>query len=124
MAKNEVSQAAEKVAAAESKKVKKEKNPNGNWFVRAGKAIKKFFKDIKGECKKIVWPDGKTVVKSTAVVLVVVAICAVIIFAIDQLLALGISGLKSLATSLTGTDDAVEATTTAGMMLINRLFLG
>ena len=55
MAKKEISQAAEKVAAAEKKKEKKPANPNGNIFVRAGKAIKKFCKDLKGEIKKIVW---------------------------------------------------------------------
>ena len=75
MAKKDISQAAEKVAAADKKKDKKPANPNGNFFVRAGKAIKKFCKDIKGEIKKIVWPDAKTVLKSTAVVLAAVAIC-------------------------------------------------
>ena len=45
MAKKEISQAAEKVAAAEKKKDKKPANPNGNVFQRAGKAIKKFCKD-------------------------------------------------------------------------------
>ena len=43
---------AEKVAAAEKSKEKKPANPNGNIFVRAGKAIKKFCKDLKGEIKK------------------------------------------------------------------------
>ena len=69
MAKKEISQAAEKVAAAEKKKDKKPANPNGNVFQRAGKAIKKFCKDLKGEIKKIVWPDRNTVLKSTGVVL-------------------------------------------------------
>lgn len=86
MAKKEVSQAAEKVAAAEKKKDKKPANPNGNIFVRAGKAIKKFCKDLKGEIKKIVWPNAKTVVKSTGIVLLVVAVCGVVIFGVDQLL--------------------------------------
>ena len=100
MAKKEVSQAAEKVAAAEKQKDKKPANPNGNIFVRAGKAIKKFCKDIKGETKKIVWPDAKTVLKSTAIVLVVVIVCALAIFAIDQLLALLLSLLERAAESV------------------------
>ena len=53
MAKKEISQAAEKVAAAEKKKDKKPANPNGNVFQRAGKAIKKFCKDLKGEIKTL-----------------------------------------------------------------------
>ena len=115
MAKKELSQAAEKVAAAEKQKDKKPANPDGNIFVRAGKAIKKFCKDIKGETKKIVWPDAKTVLKSTAVVLVVVIICALAIYAVDQLLALGLSLLERGAESVgnAGTNAAEVATTVA-----------
>lgn len=122
MAKKEVSQAAEKVAAAEKKKDKKPANPNGNIFVRAGKAIKKFCKDLKGEIKKIVWPDAKTVLKSTGVVLVVVAICGVAIFAIDELLSLGLSGLKGLAQKLSESADAKDAA--AGIIGMGKFFIG
>ena len=123
MAKKEVSKAAEKVAAAD-KKEKKPANPNGNIFVRAGKAIKKFCKDLKGEIKKIVWPDAKTALKSTAVVLVVVAICGLAIFAVDQLLSLGLSGLKDVAANL---GDSANTTTTAantGMISLGKFFIG
>ena len=120
MAKKEVSQAAEKVAAAEKQKEKKPANPNGNIFVRAGKAIKKFCKDIKGEIKKIVWPDRKTVLKSTAVVLAAVAICGLAIFAVDQLLALVLSLLERGAQAVGNTETtaaAVEAVTTAAAQI-------
>ena len=118
MAKNE--KAAEKVVAAD-KKEKKPANPNGNIFVRAGKAIKKFCKDIKGETKKIVWPDAKTVLKSTAVVLVVVLICALAIFAVDQLLALVLSLLERAAESVgnANTTKVAEAATTQVAGMIN-----
>lgn len=116
MAKKEISEAAQKVAAAEKSKQKKPANPNGNWFVRAGKAIKKFFKDIKGEIKKIVWPDGKTVLKSTLVVLASVAVIGLAIFAIDWLLTNGLQLLKDAAKNAADSGDAettaaaVEAT--------------
>ena len=117
MAKKELSQAAEKVAAADKKKEKKPANPDGNIFVRAGKAIKKFCKDLKGETKKIVWPDAKTVLKSTGVVLVVVIICALIIGGVDWLLSQGISLLERAAQSIgnSGAETAVDnlATTVA-----------
>ena len=121
MAKKEVSQAAEKVAAAEKQKEKKPANPNGNIFVRAGKAIKKFCKDIKGETKKIVWPDAKTVLKSTAVVLVVVLVCALAIFAVDQLLALVLSLLERAAESVgkADTTNIADAATTQVAGMIN-----
>jgi len=123
MAKKEISQAAEKVAAAEKKKDKKPANPNGNIFVRAGKAIKKFCKDLKGEIKKIVWPDAKTVLKSTAIVLLVVAICGLVIFGIDQLLSLILSLLKDGAAKISENADAVT-TTVANKGMIGNFFIG
>ncbi|MBQ9849879.1 MAG: preprotein translocase subunit SecE [Clostridia bacterium] len=110
MAKKEVSQAAEKVAAAEKKNDKKPANPNGNFFVRAGKAIKKFCKDLKGEIKKIVWPDAKTVIKSTLIVLAVVLVVGLVIFGIDTALTKSISLLQGLAEKA---DAAAEVTTQA-----------
>ena len=122
MAKKEISQAAEKVAAAEKKNDKKPANPNGNIFVRAGKAIKKFCKDLKGEIKKIVWPDAKTVLKSTAIVLLVVAICGLVIFGIDQLLSLILSLLKDGAAKIGENAEAV--TTVANKGMIGNFFIG
>lgn len=109
MAKKEVSKAAEKVAAAD-KKEKKPANPNGNIFVRAGKAIKKFCKDLKGEIKKIVWPDAKSVLKSTLIVLAVVAVCGLVIFGVDQLLSWIISLLQGAAENIAnGAETATDA---------------
>ena len=99
----EESKAAEKVAKAA--KGSKEKKPN--FFARSGKSIKRFFKDFKGETKKIVWPDAKTVLKNTGVVLVVVAIVTAVVFLIDYSLGSGISGLKKLAVN-----ESVVATNT------------
>ena len=83
MAKKEQSAAAEKIAAAEKVKAKKPKSDKPNIFVRAWKAIVRFFKDLRGETKKIVWPDGKTVLKSTGVVLAVVVVFTIVIWLID-----------------------------------------
>lgn len=118
MAKKEVSEAARKVAAAEKSKQKKPANPDGNWFKRAGKAIKKFFKDIKGEVKKIVWPDGKTVVKSTLVVLAAVAVIGLAIFAIDWVLSEGIRLLEDAAKKA-GDAASTSATEVAVANMIN-----
>jgi preprotein translocase subunit SecE len=125
MAKNQVSEAEKKVAAAEKKKDKKPANPNGNWFQRAGKAIKKFFKDVKGEVKKIVWPDGKTVFKSTLVVLAVVAICGAAIFGVDQLLSVLLSLLKKAAQAVAEKSASSDTeTTTAAIIALKSFFLG
>ena len=101
------SKAAAKVAKAAKGSGKKTDKPNV--FSRMGSGIKRFFKDFKGESKKIVWPDAKTVLKSTGVVLLVVAIVSIIIWGIDTGLSSGISGLKHLAT---GDDTTVSETVT------------
>ena len=123
MAKKEVSEAAEKVARAEkeAKKANQQSNPNGNIFKRAGKAIKKFVKDLKGEIKKIVWPDKMTVLKSSGVVLVVVLICGVVIFGIDQLLSFLLSLLKRAAEHISESG-AAEETTQAMMSAVSKFF--
>ncbi len=111
------SKAAEKVAKAAKGNTNKKDKPN--FFVRSGKGIKRFYKDFKGECKKIVWPDAKTVLKSTGVVILVVAIVALIVYGIDQGLAAGVQGLKGLAepetttTAVAGSEDEKETTSSA-----------
>ena len=101
------SAAAAKVAKA-AKGNKKSDKPS--FFTRAGKGTKKFIKDFKGECKKIVWPDAKTVLKSTGIVLLVVAIVAIVVGVIDLGLSSGVKGLKNLAL---GEETTVESTTDA-----------
>ncbi len=114
------SKAAAKVAKAAKGNANKKDKPN--FFVRTGKGTKQFFKDFKGECKKIVWPDAKTVLKSTGVVLLVVTIVCIVVYGIDQGLSAGIGGLKSLAnpeetttveTTLAGEEDDEKEDETA-----------
>ena len=45
--------------------------------------VKRFFKDIIGELKKVVWPSKKTVVNNTIAVIVVVVISSIGISLID-----------------------------------------
>lgn len=114
--KNEVAKKTAETAKKDQKtKLKKE----GNVFLRAWKRIKKFFKDEKGECKKVVWPSGKTVVKSSLVVLAVVAIAGVVIFGIDQ----GLSALLQLLVGLAkGSEETAEAAAEATSGMINAFF--
>ena len=104
------SAAAAKVAKA-AKGNKKSDKPS--FFTRAGKGTKKFVKDFKGECKKIVWPDAKTVLKSTGIVLLVVAIVAIVVGVIDLGLSSGVKGLKNLALGEETTVESTETTTDA-----------
>ena len=102
----------ESAAAAKIAKAAKGNNKSDkpSFFTRAGQGTKKFIKDFKGECKKIVWPDAKTVLKSTGIVLLVVAIVAIVVGVIDLGLSSGVKGLKNLAL---GEETTVESTTDA-----------
>ncbi len=57
-----------------SKKKKDKKKP--------GKIVK-WFKDLKSEFKKVVWPSRKTVINNTSVVIAVIVVSAVVIGLLD-----------------------------------------
>ncbi len=61
-----------------------------------GKRIAKYFRDLKGEFKKIIWPTFPTVVRNTGVTLAMCAIMGLIICVID----FGLSKLVELFVSL------------------------
>lgn len=112
MAKHEKSEAAEKIEkAAKAKKAGAPKAKKGNIFKRMGKAIAGFFKDFKGEMKKITWPGAKMVLKSTLVVIVAIAIIGVVVFAIDLGLSKGINGIKGLGEKYQTSQSAETETT-------------
>ena len=67
-------------AAGEKKNAKKSGKPN--FFERVGR----YFRDTKGEWKRIVWPSKKTVINNTIVVLVIAAIFAVVTGGFDWLI--------------------------------------
>lgn len=50
-----------------------------------------YFKDVKSELKKVVWPTFKKVRQNTLVVIVYVAIVGVVIWALDMLFTWGMS---------------------------------
>ena len=71
-------------------------NKKPNFFVRTGRRIAKWFREMKSELKKVVWPTGKQLLNNTLVVLVAVVIVGVILFAFDWLAGEGISLLGKL----------------------------
>ncbi len=93
---------ARKQAEKEALKAKKERikqskpKKEGNVFARIWAAIVKFFKDFRGTCKKVIWPDRKTVFKSTLVVLATVLVVGAAIWIVDFGLTKGIRGLQDV----------------------------
>ena len=57
-----------------AKSQKKEKKAN---------SVVKFFRDLKGEFKKIVWPSKKQIINNTIIVIVAVIVIGLCIWAID-----------------------------------------
>ena len=106
---------AEKAAKkAKQERIKQSKpKKEGTAFSRAGNAVKKFFKDFTGTCKKIVWPTGKQVVKNSLVVLatiiVIGAVVALIDFGLTKIFDLGEQGVVSLAEYVGGEEETTAA---------------
>ena len=50
---------------------------------KGGNKIVKYFRDLKSEIKKVVWPSRKQVVNNTSIVLVLCVICGVVLAGID-----------------------------------------
>ena len=60
------------------------------------KRLAKYFRDVKGEWKRIVWPSKKTVINNTIVVLVLVLCVAIVVWGLDA----AFSAIRSLLISL------------------------
>ena len=58
--------------------------------------IKKWFREMKAELKKVVWPSKNTVMKNTAVALGVMLVAALCIWGFDQIAQLGVKALINL----------------------------
>ena len=95
--------------ASKVQKADKVKKASGFSPKNIGKAIKKFFKDLKGEVKKITWPGRKMVIKSTGIVLAAILVLGAGIWAIDY----AVSGIVTLvnreAEAYTQVEEETEA---------------
>ena len=49
----------------------------------------KFFKEVKSELKKVVWPSGKQVINNTLIVLALVILVGLFIYGLDSLFQFG-----------------------------------
>ena len=61
--------------------------------VKTKKQKKSWFKGLKAEFKKIVWPDQKSLTKETAAVVIVSVVVGVIILVVDLIARFGIEFL-------------------------------
>ena len=80
-------------AKATKTAVKKEDKPKVGFF----KSIAKWFREMKSELKKVVWPTPKQVVNNTIVALCVMLVTAIVLWAFDSLAQAAVRALISLA---------------------------
>jgi len=83
-------------APVKENKKKKPVEKKPNFFVRIARRIKKFFKDIVGEMKKVVWTSKEELKKSTKIVLVTVVAVGLAIAVVDTVCSLIINSLAGL----------------------------
>ena len=67
-----------------------------NWFKRTWGSVRRYFRELRSELKKVVWPTPKQVAKNTLVVLACVIIVGVFIWLFDFVAQTGISTLINL----------------------------
>ena len=67
-----------------------------NWFVRAWGGICRYFRELRSELKKVVWPTPQQVGKNTLVVLGCVLVVGIFIWLFDFVAGIGIEGLLKL----------------------------
>ena len=74
----------------------KEKKAEGSWFKRAWNGIKKWFREMKSELKKVVWPSKKATMKNVLVAVTVMVVSGIVIWAFDQIAMLIVQTLMKI----------------------------
>ncbi|MBM6920764.1 preprotein translocase subunit SecE [Phocea massiliensis] len=69
----------EKTTQTKPEKAKSDKAKKPSFFSKVGR----YFRDLKSEFKKIVWPSKKQIINNTVVVLICMAITGVAIWILD-----------------------------------------
>ena len=67
-----------------------------NWFKRIWGGVCRYFRELKSELKKVVWPTPKQVLNNTLIVLGCCVVIGVFIWLFDYVAGAGITGLINL----------------------------
>ena len=85
--------AKEKAVATTTNAVKKEDVKKLSFFKR----IAKWWREMKSELKKVIWPTPKQTLNNTVVALVVMAISAIVIWGFDEIAQMIVKAVISVA---------------------------
>ena len=72
------------------------------WFKRAAKAVAKYFRELRSELKKVVWPTPKQVPKNTLIVMACVLVVGVFIWMFDFVATEGVTALIAVVRTWLG----------------------
>ena len=64
-----------------------------NWFKRTWGRVRKYFRELRSELKKVVWPTPKQVAKNALVVVACVVVFGVFIWLFDFVARFGVDAL-------------------------------
>ena len=67
-----------------------------NWFARAWGGICRYFRELRSELKKVVWPTPQQVLKNAAIVVCCVIAVGIFIWLFDFVANIGIDALISV----------------------------
>ena len=64
-----------------------------NWFKRTWGSIRRYFRELRSELKKVVWPTPQQVLKNTLIVAACVVVVGIFIWLFDFVARVGIDAL-------------------------------
>ena len=67
-----------------------------NWVARTWGRGCKYFRELRSELKKVVWPTPQQVLKNTLIVIACVLVVGVFVWVFDAFAQLGMSALRGL----------------------------
>ena len=67
-----------------------------NWFKRTWGSIRRYFRELRSELKKVVWPTPQQVLKNALIVAACVIVIGVFIWLFDFIAREGVNGLIGL----------------------------
>lgn len=85
--------AKEKAVAPTTNAVKKEDVKKLGFFKR----VQKWFREMRSELKKVIWPTPKETAKKTGVALMVMAVSAIVIWGFDEIAQMIVKAVISIA---------------------------
>jgi len=88
MANDEKKTPAEKTSATPAKTGKKKRSPIAS--------IKKWFREMRSELKKVMWPTPKQTINNTAIALAFMFVAAIVLWGFDSVAQMGVRTLISL----------------------------